>query len=185
MFPSSFQKVLIKFSKDSPSSHWVPQIVPNSTTISPHMFCPKLSSFHLHRWAKGQALYKEAHKTRTLVFRCLQSFSIFLVMGQSKWLITKKSLLNLGWTPHFFNTKMNKDMQGMSFLTFQPTWLQPEHILLVNFDLYLHKCVSLFWIDLVGFIGEIVGEILHWWQLIYLSNCFLWLDPFVQRLTTD
>jgi hypothetical protein len=49
--PSMFSIMFLKFSMCSP------QHVPNSTTLLSHMFCPKLSSFYLCRWAKGDALY--------------------------------------------------------------------------------------------------------------------------------
>ncbi len=43
--------VPINFPWESSSSQCVPQYVPNCTTLSYHMLCPKLSSSQLHRWA--------------------------------------------------------------------------------------------------------------------------------------
>ncbi len=40
-----------------PSSHCVPQHVLHSTSLSSHMLWQMLSSFHLHRWGKGEKLY--------------------------------------------------------------------------------------------------------------------------------
>jgi hypothetical protein len=40
------------------SSQCIFQLVPNNITLLSHTLCPKLSSFHLHRWAKrGNTLF--------------------------------------------------------------------------------------------------------------------------------
>jgi hypothetical protein len=50
MFPSSFQWIPIRFSICSLGS----QCVPNSASLSSHMFCTKSSPpSHLYRWAEG------------------------------------------------------------------------------------------------------------------------------------
>jgi hypothetical protein len=50
---SSSQCVPFKFSQGPQILNQFPQMF----LIVPHLFCPKLSSFHVHRWTKGDSLH--------------------------------------------------------------------------------------------------------------------------------
>jgi hypothetical protein len=84
--------VPIKVLKGSPSF----QDVPNITTLLFHVLCPKLSSFHLYRWAKGAALDLPIE---TSVLGA-SKVSVFLVMGVSKSLIAKAKKRNVQHERH-------------------------------------------------------------------------------------
>jgi len=56
------------------------QCVPNDTSVLSHMLCPRLSSFHLYRWAKRQVLLLPV---KTLFWGASKA-SFFFVAGQSK-----------------------------------------------------------------------------------------------------
>jgi hypothetical protein len=49
-----------------------PQNVPNNTTLLSNMFCTKLSSFHLHNWAKGEPLDIFFMKEKSSILGILQ-----------------------------------------------------------------------------------------------------------------
>jgi hypothetical protein len=76
-------------SKEFPNFWHVPQRLPNSTSFLFHMFWQILSSFHLYSWAKGPRVW-----TTYLLISGASTVSVFLVMGQSNWLIAKQQ----NWT---------------------------------------------------------------------------------------
>jgi len=63
------------------------QRVPNSSSLLFHMLLQILSSFQLYSWVKREELY---NSKQNLLFWGASIVSIFLVMGQSNWLTTKK-----------------------------------------------------------------------------------------------
>jgi len=78
--------VPIMFSKGSSSSHYMPQDVPNCTTLLFHTLCPKLS-FQLYKWAKWET---PSSFSRKFYIGELLKFQFSFVVFQSKWLIAKK-----------------------------------------------------------------------------------------------
>jgi hypothetical protein len=81
--------------------------VPNITALLIHVLCPKLSSFHLYRWARGAALDLPIETSSVLG---ASKVSVFLVMSVSKSLIAKAKKRNVQHErhPHAINIKMNK-----------------------------------------------------------------------------
>ncbi len=65
-----------------PNSQCVPQHVPHSTSLLSQMLWQMLSSFHLHRWAKGKELYTSEQKL--LFLGSLHSFIFFKSVGPIK-----------------------------------------------------------------------------------------------------
>jgi hypothetical protein len=80
------------FSSSSQSSQCVPQDVPNSITLLSHILCPKLSSFSPMYVGKrkGTLFFNKnfyfGEPSKVFFFFLV----LFLVMGQSKWLIDKR-----------------------------------------------------------------------------------------------
>jgi len=68
----------------------------NSTTILPHMLCPKLSSFHLYSWAKGELLHLPIEII--LVWGAFE-VSVFICDGPIKMVIATKKEVELGGNP--------------------------------------------------------------------------------------
>jgi hypothetical protein len=96
--------VPIMFSKGSSSSHYMPQDVPNCTTLLFHTLRPKLS-FQLYKRSKWETL---SSFNRKFYIGEPPKFQFSFVVGESKWLIAKtkkkkekeKRKLKLGEPPH-------------------------------------------------------------------------------------
>jgi hypothetical protein len=95
--------VPIMFSKGSSSSHYMPQDVPNCTTLLFHTLCPKLS-FQLSKTAKQET---PSFFNRKFYIGEPPKFQFSFVVRQSKWFIAKKKKkrkekenFKLGEPPH-------------------------------------------------------------------------------------
>jgi hypothetical protein len=91
-FPMCSQHFLIKFSKGSQSvPKWVPQDVPNSTSILSHTVCPEFNShvYKLKMYAEGEHIcfYFATGVQRGASIGGMANVPKTLLIGQSTWLL--------------------------------------------------------------------------------------------------